>query len=67
MKISKNEKKLEITKLEVLKSEKAFAKSMADRDIDSFAYWLSEEAIFFTTITFYLFFIILMVGGVLSI
>jgi ketosteroid isomerase-like protein len=32
----------------VMSAERAFAKSMADRDIDAFAAWLSEEAIFFT-------------------
>lgn len=32
----------------VIAAERAFAKSMADRDIDAFAGWLSEEAIFFT-------------------
>jgi ketosteroid isomerase-like protein len=36
-------------RLEVINAEKAFAKSMADRDINAFAFWLSEEAIFFTT------------------
>jgi len=33
---------------EVVAAERAFAKSMADRDINSFASWLSGEAIFFT-------------------
>jgi ketosteroid isomerase-like protein len=33
---------------EVMAAERDFAKSMADRDIDAFAGWLSEEAIFFT-------------------
>jgi len=36
---------------EVIKSERAFAKSMADRDLSAFASWVSEEAIFFTTPT----------------
>lgn len=36
---------------EVAASERAFAKSMADRDQEAFRYWLSEEAIFFTTDT----------------
>jgi ketosteroid isomerase-like protein len=31
----------------VMAAERAFAKSMADRDVDAFASWLSEEAIFF--------------------
>lgn len=49
MTIIKNGKTLEESRLEVFVSERAFAKSMADRDIDAFAFWLSEEAIFFTT------------------
>ena len=32
----------------VIAAERAFAKSMADRDMDAFASWLSDEAIFFT-------------------
>jgi ketosteroid isomerase-like protein len=35
----------------VFAAERAFAKSMADRDVEAFASWLSEEAIFFTTPT----------------
>jgi ketosteroid isomerase-like protein len=49
MTINKNGKTLEESRLEVFASERAFAKSMADRDIDAFAFWVSEEAIFFTT------------------
>ena len=40
---------LEKLRQEVINSERAFAKSMADRDIEAFASWISEEAIFFTT------------------
>ena len=47
----KKEKTVEEARLEVIQSEKAFAKSMADRDIDAFTHWLSEEAIFFGTET----------------
>ena len=36
---------------QVIDSERAFGKSMADRNIQDFASWLSEEAIFFTTST----------------
>ncbi len=32
----------------VFAAEREFAKSMADRDIDAFAGWLADEAIFFT-------------------
>ena len=39
---------VEKARAEVVAAERAFAKSMADRDIDAFASWLSEEAIFFT-------------------
>ena len=38
-------------KQQVINAERSFAKSMADRDINAFATWLSEEAIFFTTST----------------
>ena len=40
---------IEELKQEVIKSERAFAKSMADRELEAFAYWLSDEAIFFGT------------------
>lgn len=36
---------------QVIDSERSFAKSMADRNIQDFASWLSEEAVFFTTNT----------------
>ena len=42
---------LEEARQEVINAERAFAKSMADRDLNAFASWLSEEAIFFTTLT----------------
>ena len=42
---------IEELKKAVIKSERAFAKSMADRDLKAFAYWLSDEAIFFGTDT----------------
>jgi ketosteroid isomerase-like protein len=35
----------------VMAAERAFAKSMEDRDVEACASWLSEEAIFFTTPT----------------
>jgi len=43
--------KVEEARKEVIKSERAFAKSMADRDLSAFASWVSEEAVFFTTPT----------------
>ncbi len=49
MTINTPEKTLERLQEEVAASERAFAKSMADRDLDAFRHWLSEEAIFFTT------------------
>ena len=49
MSMKKEEKSVEELKQEVIKSERAFAKSMADRDLEAFSYWLSEEAIFFGT------------------
>jgi ketosteroid isomerase-like protein len=33
---------------EVMAAERAFARSMADRDLAAFSSWVSEEAIFFT-------------------
>lgn len=42
---------VEEARQEVINAERAFAKSMADRDLNAFASWLSEEAIFFTTLT----------------
>lgn len=33
----------------VINAERAFAKSMADRNLEAFASWLSEEAIFFNS------------------
>lgn len=42
---------IEEAQLQVINSEQSFAKSMADRDVEVFAFWLSEEAIFFTTPT----------------
>ncbi len=39
---------LEEARRAVIAAERAFAKSMADRDVEAFASWLSEEAIFFT-------------------
>jgi ketosteroid isomerase-like protein len=49
MSMKKEEKSIEEARQEVIKSERAFAKSMANRDLEAFAYWLSEEAIFFGT------------------
>lgn len=46
-----NTRSIEEARQEVIKAERAFAKSMADRDKDAFTSWLSEEAIFFTTQT----------------
>ncbi len=48
MEMKKEAPAIEKTRLEVIKAERAFAKSMADRDINAFAFWLSDEAIFFT-------------------
>ncbi len=42
---------IEEAQLQVINSERAFAKSMADRNVEAFTHWLSEEAIFFTTPT----------------
>ena len=39
---------LETARSQVAASERAFAKSMADRDLDRFASFVSDEAIFFT-------------------
>lgn len=39
---------VERARAEVVAAEKAFAKSIANRDFEAFALWLSEEAIFFT-------------------
>ncbi len=47
----KTEETIEGTRKEVINAERAFAKSMVDRDISAFASWLSEESIFFTTST----------------
>jgi len=41
----------EEARVAVMAAERAFAKSMADRDVEAFASWLSEESIFFTTPT----------------
>ena len=49
--LNMTEQKAEEIRLKVIKAERAFAKSMADRDINSFASWISEEAIFFTAPT----------------
>lgn len=46
-----NTRTIEEARQEVIKAERAFAKSMADRDINTFTSWLSEEAIFFTSQT----------------
>lgn len=47
--MSSNEKTIEELREEVKAAERAFAKSMADRDLEAFKHWLSEEAIFFGT------------------
>ncbi len=39
---------LEEARSAVIAAERAFAKSMANRNVEAFAGWLSEEAIFFT-------------------
>ena len=49
--VMKNTVTVEEAQKEVIQSERAFAKSMADRDLNAFSSWVSDEAIFFTTQT----------------
>jgi len=44
--IKEDNSQIEVRKA-VIRAERAFAKSMADRNLKAFASWLSEEAIFF--------------------
>lgn len=49
MSTKKEYKSSEETRRQVINAERSFAKSMADRDLEAFKHWLSEEAIFFGT------------------